>query len=35
MPGKPADSSPTPACKKSVIGELTEVLLKGRCGRCV
>ncbi|HEV3005498.1 MAG TPA: transcriptional repressor [Pirellulales bacterium] len=29
------DISPTPGSKKSVIGELTEVLLKGRCGRCV
>jgi Fur family ferric uptake transcriptional regulator len=27
--------SPAPGSKKSVIGELTEVLLKGRCGRCV
>ncbi len=29
------DISPTPGTKRSVIGELTEVLLKGRCGRCV
>jgi Fur family ferric uptake transcriptional regulator len=29
------DISPTPGSKSSVIGELTEVLLKGRCGRCV
>lgn len=27
--------SPSPGSKRSVIGELTEVLLKGRCGRCV
>lgn len=29
------DISPSPGSKRSVIGELTEVLLKGRCGRCV
>ncbi|MEX0714592.1 MAG: transcriptional repressor [Pirellulales bacterium] len=29
------DISPTPGTSTSVIGELTEVLLKGRCGRCV
>ena len=28
------DISPTPGTKRSVIGELTEVLLKGRCGQC-
>jgi Fur family ferric uptake transcriptional regulator len=27
--------SPAPASKGSVIGELTQVLLKGRCDRCV
>jgi Fur family ferric uptake transcriptional regulator len=27
--------SPRPGTKKSVIGELTEVLLKGKCERCV
>lgn len=27
--------SPSPGSKRSIIGELTEVLLKGRCGRCV
>ncbi|MCL6502172.1 MAG: transcriptional repressor [Pirellulales bacterium] len=26
---------PAPGSKRSVIGQLTEVLLKGRCGRCV
>ena len=29
------DISPSPGSKRSVIGELTEVLLKGHCGRCV
>ena len=29
------DISPSPGSKRSVIGELTEVLLKGRCGRCM
>lgn len=29
------DISPSPGSKRSVIGELTEVLLKGRCERCV
>lgn len=29
------DISPSPGSKRSIIGELTEVLLKGRCGRCV
>jgi Fur family transcriptional regulator, ferric uptake regulator len=27
--------SPRPGTKKSIIGELTEILLKGRCERCV
>lgn len=29
------DIRPSPGSKRSVIGQLTEVLLKGRCERCV
>lgn len=35
LSGVSVDISPSPGTKQSVIGELTEVLLKGRCGRCV
>jgi Fur family ferric uptake transcriptional regulator len=35
LPGVSINVSPAPASKGSVIGELTEVLLKGRCDRCV
>lgn len=35
LPNVNVDISPSPGSKKSVIGELTEILLKGRCGRCV
>ncbi len=35
LPGVTVNVSPAPASKGSVIGELTHVLLKGRCGRCV
>lgn len=35
LSGVSVDISPSPGSKRSVIGELTEVLLKGRCGRCV
>ena len=29
------DVSPAPGSKKSIIGSLTEILFKGKCGRCV
>jgi Fur family ferric uptake transcriptional regulator len=35
LTGVSVNVSPAPASKGSVIGELTEVLLKGRCDRCV
>jgi len=35
LPNVNVDISPSPGSKKSVIGELTEILFKGRCGRCV
>ena len=35
LPDVRVNVSPAPASKGSVIGELTQVLLKGRCGRCV
>lgn len=35
LPGVSVNLSPAPASKGSVIGELTQVLLKGRCEHCV
>ena len=35
LPGVSVNVSPAPASKGSVIGEVTQVLLKGRCDRCV
>jgi Fur family ferric uptake transcriptional regulator len=35
LTGVSVNVSPAPASKGSVIGEVTQVLLKGRCDRCV
>lgn len=35
LPDVNVDIRPSPGTKRSVIGELTEVLLRGRCERCV